>query len=77
MFEIFCVASQCISHCGSVNIQFSLPGDDDDIKTPSAKKHPLPVTKGTLVTSTVKSVSTQGSMIMLHHFFNILQFCTR
>ena len=44
----FCVVGQCTSHCGSVNIRFLLPGDGDDSETPSAKKHPLLVAKGTL-----------------------------
>ena len=36
-----------------VNIRFLLPGGDDGSETPSAKKHPLPVAKGTLSTSTI------------------------
>ena len=70
MSTIFCVASQCISHCGSLNIWFPLPGDGDDSETPSAKKHPLPVAKGTLATSTIKSVnstSIEGPMHVCDH----------
>ena len=53
-----CAACQYTSHCGSVYIRFLLPGDGDDSETPSAKKHPLPVAKGTLVTSTVKCINS-------------------
>ena len=49
---IFCVAWLCTSHCGSENIWFPLP--DDDSETPSDKKHPLPVAKGTYATSKIK-----------------------
>ena len=48
---LFCMAVQF----SSVNIWYPLlPGDGDDSETPSAKKHPLPVAKGTLTTSTIK-----------------------
>ena len=56
--------SSLTASCGSVNILFHL---GDDSETPSAKKHPLPVAKGTLANSTIKSVnstSTQGPMYM-------------
>ena len=42
--------SSLTAFCGSVNIWFPLPGDGDDSETPSAKKPPPPVAKGTLQT---------------------------
>ena len=52
--SIACVALPIVD---MVNIQFPLPGDGDTSETPSAKKHPLPVAKGTLATITIINVN--------------------
>ena len=71
---LFCAASQCIPRCGSVNIRFPLPGGGDASETPSAKKHPLPVAKGTLAVSTIKCVNStstqlQDTMYVVTYFY--------
>ena len=52
--SIACVALPIVD---MVNIQFPLPGGGDGCETPSAKKHPLPVAKGTLAPVTIINVN--------------------
>ena len=58
--------SSLTAFCGSVNIWFPLPGDSDDSETPSAKKHPQPVAKGRLATSTIKGTNSSSSQASMH-----------
>ena len=55
--SVFCVYSATLY--GLVIIAWlPLPGNDDDNETPPAKKHSLPVAKGTSAQSATKSVNS-------------------